>query len=1526
MPVQEVIWTALPRRVRPLALGLGQLELSVLVAPRLGTDAAAGKLSLAGFPDFVSWAQTVRGVNFSVAFEGGPSVPATRVSQPDPDLWASLFDQGTVVEPYRFTDLSATPVTSPPVPTAADALKGLWVLMASQHGASVPTAGQLNDVLTAAGARGGPAPAGGLPPPKPDPGAGPRPGGTTQPGYPGIHVGIEVGVDLGIGLGLDLGVGVGVGIGGPLPGVLPLGGATPRGPAGGPPPAPAPAAATQQLSRDDVKGSLDATAGAHAPLAHSPGGPPGADTLQQSLDFHRIVSVLAQHPDLLRRLGLVVDLQVPLLPAVPRDGSGRPQRVRVVPSWTPKLQTTINHSPTTAYVLDDRRFLPAPRPDGSELSNGLLRLNDPARFRVEQLDVDGGSRKVNNLLPTVDAILARLQAGEKLGTPEEAGLPTLRAAGIMVLHEDGAGGAGNLQNTAAPALKEKAQGMAALEKQLQSTKPAPGSGQSSQVGPLFAEQLTAGYRVDVWDRRTDTWHSLCARNAVYRFPDAPGAKKEVAIPGEGFVQRSASGSPGTALAVPAALFTWEGWSLCAPRPGRVLGLDSALDGDATTPPPPPPFGLDIESTPVRGSLPRLRFGRWYRMRARAVDVAGNSLALNEPPKDTPEASAAVLYSRMEPVASPVVVLTDLPKPGESVERLVVTSDPVAPPAGGLTTPSQRHIVAPKGSQLLAEAHGAFDIKGGMRGDRTGYDLARREKGSLQDDQHPPEKVGESEFTVRREAQLAVPWLPDPLAHGALLAGLPDVASDAFELGKNRVPFSGGWPNRASFRLSVVGVTGSAQRAQPVFSQTAAGRVLTVQLRPAETVTVQLSSYVDAGANLFLLGVWQWIEAAKPPNLEALRQEASRGRNWLLMPPRPLVLVHAVQRPLRAPQLDDWAVSRPLVFGETTADVEGEVDADGPSTAKVDVTATWVDEVDVPTEPRSKLVDRSAHLAEVPVPEGLGRLLRARLYLGDTRRHRVRCRAEATTRFREYFDQAMETSAFLRPAPNEAPVVTQEFDLPATARPAAPVVRHVLPTFTWSRAGRSQGSDVVFSSVRQCRGFRVYLERPWYSSGEGERLGVVFVAGEPLPPDDPRAPLITAWAADPLWDSDFRTGGMAPEVFPGATLEDGLTLEELPAGEVPEERRRVSVASFPVEYDEQGRAFADVSFQPHPVPLQVTYFPFVRLALARYQPNALKVDGADCNLSRVVVTDFVQLPHERGLVVRALPPEDGKARRRVEVSGTVPERLGANGQEPILRATVLTRRWPGDDLGWFVSESFPLHLERPDDDRPRPTLTWGGVFSYPLDDLERRLLVKELECLEPALRVSHVDPREVMETETVDLTIHGQGFRPRASVTIDPAGVSLVTGELVVVDDKTITLPVTAGFDVPEGPRDVTVTNPDGREASCPACLTVKHFSPPSIVELKPSEVTVPSPVDPLEEDVEIIGAGFRKGTSVAFSPGDGITVLEGPTVQSESRLHLKLKIGAAAAGFHSVSVTNPKPREGPAVKENAFEVNFVAVG
>jgi hypothetical protein len=303
-------------------------------------------------------------------------------------------------------------------------------------------------------------------------------------------------------------------------------------------------------------------------------------------------------------------------------------------------------------------------------------------------------------------------------------------------------------------------------------------------------------------------------------------------------------------------------------------------------------------------------------------------------------------------------------------------------------------------------------------------------------------------------------------------------------------------------------------------------------------------------------------------------------------------------------------------------------------------------------------------------------------------------------------------------------------VPSSARPEAPKVLYVIPAFRWTKgAGTSE---------RHGGGLRVYMERGWYSSGDGELLGVVLAsnvdASAPtvLAENDPLRNFVSQWGADPLRASAGTNGLLAPAHFTNALNANptggdfqtaALSLEERP-----DEEPAFTVAPHAVGYDETRRLwYCDVEIDPG-----ASYFPFVRLALARYQPNSI----AGAHLSRVVQADFIQLAPGRSATVAATGQ---KLRYAVTLAGVTYSRFKDNDGKTQTGGTDVTVTYESaipnfdnpatrkrvEELDWTPGETFPLSRGENDD-------AWKGHVTLPEvpSPVTRlyRLVIREFETL------------------------------------------------------------------------------------------------------------------------------------------------------------------------------------------------------
>ena len=370
-----------------------------------------------------------------------------------------------------------------------------------------------------------------------------------------------------------------------------------------------------------------------------------------------------------------------------------------------------------------------------------------ASFVVNQVDIDGGALKTIATATTATTP-PPAAGGAALNQPDDAGLTTLRTAGLSLVQTGRAD---------------------ALQAEFSRS----GTVNSAIVGGptrLFAEDLVRGYRLDVRDDLTGVWRSLHERVLV-----ATAQRYAAGLPplsGEGQVQVSLAERltpPGQApdpngeLYVHEALVSWDGWSLSAPRAGLPLSrhpdapdparpetLPAAVPNDPQT-----AMGLSFSSTVVPGSLPRLRFGRSYRLRLREVDLVGGALTVGEADALAVGDVAAEPYLRFEPVAAPAAVPYAAFGEGASLHRWVIRSDVGVDPDGYAAALQRRVPGAPgvRAGRRAAPRAAEGELRPGReaRAVRPGHGVGRHaaERGAGGDDRRRVRGGAAGEGQLRR---------------------------------------------------------------------------------------------------------------------------------------------------------------------------------------------------------------------------------------------------------------------------------------------------------------------------------------------------------------------------------------------------------------------------------------------------------------------------------------------------------------------------------------------------------------------------------------------------------------------------------------------------------------------------------------------------------------------------------------------------------------------------------------------------------
>jgi hypothetical protein len=1427
MPRQFTIWTTLPNgRKRDAAVET--LRLSVFVSPRLSFDGDLTSGTLDAFPDFLDWPARLRSgrLAFKIVVDDdvARSIDASVVTEPQPssELWRALFDEETPVLSHRFMPLK-DPVSSYPASALAGNVSSGYATLGKKSPFAPAKAGDVKDAFS------------GL-------------AGTMAPGDDEDLEPLLVRIDEARGRGAagladarrDLADNLlrhsrnatiedklarAAAIAGDLARASP----TLRPPALVPRTA-SPYAQFAAFHRRPVAVRIGA------------GIQSASDDRDDIVDFHRIVSALGEYPHLLRRLGLVIDLEVASA-SFPTSSFGALRHLRAVPEFAIGAGIGAVHIPVTKYIHDDgtlpgsplpfRLFAAAPRraaepPSAQpvlEIVGGLLNLRIPVpdlvnvlQFDIVKFDVDGAATKVLN---AINAIVSDEEArDEPIDRVDSASLPALRTSGISLV-----------RSGQADALAADQAHASVHETALQT------GGQAV----LFAEDLVRGYRIDVrrYPRgfRPDVdpeqpWRSLHHRVGAYTFR-RPGMADltQSNIVDEGFVQPAIvqeNVPPGTPnpVYVHESYCHWQGWSLSAPPPANPTDF-----GRNELPDPPAAPGLQrmavaFEAQP--GTLPRLRFGSHYQLRARIVDLAGNGLTVEEADVVLQELAehrrpepflplrleeldgeslkqADMEFRRYEPVAAPALVPRRDLTQAEAIDVMVVRSNgPSTTTAGyavALRDPrykgfNDRHVAPPKASQRMSETHGVLDGAFGADGEPGRFfTICKRQNGTLNDPfvvnlrsgeremladvididpgtgaestipngirfvsvgppNSPPGDEAENGYTVHFEERLRLPWLPDPVARGAALFGLPGVDNQSLHLEESTSPGQPGrlvsrqgdnqplpqeaidalgfvtkigfppapeWPELLPFILRLDGLPASAASNKPTWTEEHGSRMLTVRLAPAEVRTIWISCFpTPDDVDLFGLHHW-WRRLGAPAGQRHFLHMAQHGALTMLTPARKVTLVHAVQQPIIAPQPGAEAFEVRKFVAGTHVHIAGEFKIHGLSTQKLDLSAVWtepdeasdivhtfethvfetpihlgVDQLDINTDlvPIAQFieaVDRIRFLA--PTTEDLARSRRwlARQEFGDTKHRRVTYSLVAMTRFREYFPDAITSdSANLTRTTRFEDVV-----VPNSVQPPGLEISSIIPTFRWDV------SPDRTESQRHGGFLRVYLGHTWFATGTGEALAVL---GDAVAGDDPlhvSPDMATAAAIKPQ--------GLPP-----------VTVAGPPA---------VTVHPFKVRFDAtSGLWYGDLSFD-----VRNAYFPFVKLKLARFQEHSLP----GMQLSPVVETGIHQLQPNRAVLLALFEVVEGHpGQRKIDIAVTgapAPAAALAPNSRSVSytvevdieeRSRVPAPDQRDKDLGWTRDPTLvPVRASSP----LAPQTLWKGHVLVPaVADRERRIVVQEFE--------------------------------------------------------------------------------------------------------------------------------------------------------------------------------------------------------
>jgi hypothetical protein len=583
--------------------------------------------------------------------------------------------------------------------------------------------------------------------------------------------------------------------------------------------------------------------------------------------------------------------------------------------------------------------------------------------------------------------------------------------------------------------------------------------------------------------------------------------------------------------------------------------------------------------------------------------------------------------------------------------------------------------------------------------------------------HRGDELGEGQYVIHNTNEVRLPYLPDPYATGATMvfieAGVPHRLPQPRVLQSVTVPYPDAWPDLKPLRL----ILDRADNPSVRLGARVDGREVHVTVPVGESVRVWLSSSLNRN-DLNRFGLWRTqnasIQQPGPDGLltqdqvvaaETLMRAAAEGWTWWLTPSTDLTLVHAVPRPVTPPLLSGLRIlARPV--GRGVVALTGVVHLHGPSTEHLYLRATWSETLDDPATPGPEVVERSDVVVNSPVgdrersgvlgmvdflpqtggvdlADGTLGLHAAIQKFPDTHHRVITYTPSGTTRYRELFSPQDVP-------PDDDPSLAGEpvtLDIPSSSRPSGVKVLDTVPLLRWERFVEPADAFAL-RSVRRS-GVRVWLDRPWFSSGDGELFGVLTFdpfsrTGPGLKPVQVRDGSTSLWGKDPINAAGGETGGLASATNPPlitplqlmlSTVGAGLTDLDLGPARPVRITDDIALVDHPVNGDQPSlvrvfgyrpqydagtrRWFADIALDDGP-----SLWPFVRLAVARYQPNSLPLK----ELSPVTLTAWVQPLPTRTLTVSRQAPD----RVQVTLSGTI----------SFLHDVDLTTYGPGENIPGF----------------------------------------------------------------------------------------------------------------------------------------------------------------------------------------------------------------------------------------------------
>ncbi|MFD2871732.1 hypothetical protein ACFS5N_04585 [Mucilaginibacter ximonensis] len=769
---------------------------------------------------------------------------------------------------------------------------------------------------------------------------------------------------------------------------------------------------------------------------------------------------------------------------------------------------------------------------------------------------------------------------------------------------------------------------------------------------IWGHHLDAGYRIDVANKdghfNSSKFASLCFRTADYyidQSPDAEKTKTELIVRNYGdepWIAESAQVGKSGKLYVDAELFRWNNWSLTCPHIGNYPQEEEAAINHEFN-------DLQLQNIrPYKNMLPSLiplRFGLAYFFRLRMVDICGNGPQLEDAPtpvgKEQPGdfVVASDYYKRFEHVNPPELHYTEniyqqklsskkgkdrtfyervLKKEhfGENLNTLVIKTRVHGHSL--LTGPDcERVICPPRVTYQFAELHGTFD-----RPDEEGI-IAK-----LDNHRNIFQKAAYNNIDQDMELFHAfeeLPFITDPCVENAEIT--TTLGTRSFDLwGHLKLSL---YLKRRFFSLLLSGSEKTTNDIMLDHNDTGnpvKNGVVKIELKPGSIYKASIKSTVSP-------------EPLGYPGLSIFNIAGD------ITTPKDLLFVHAVQKPvvkslsgavrfIEKPDISCFSVidrsplatncvfrlnSTDFLFPVSTAAnfkliaqyEEISVDRtrpDGKKTTHKKIITSFSNMPDDKTSIHLKLETDNDPAVFLNAFNGLAN------QFPDTKFHNVSYSLEATSRYKDYFPDETEFT------------VTGHFNGPRVVKnsktPSVPDINIAMPVFDW------QLTDPLVT--RSHSTIRIYFNDDWFETGDSEQIAVLYLPDSNTVSDEMEN-LISEFGKDPITASDGKpTAGITKGFFRAtkwAKVDSRLLQKsesEFSAPLAPViSFTSLTAAIFDVAFDLQKQQFyCDVLIDMQDISF---YFPFLKLAICKYQANSIAVDQKfDYRFSKVKMVPTIQL--------------------------------------------------------------------------------------------------------------------------------------------------------------------------------------------------------------------------------------------------------------------------------------------------------------